>query len=113
MAPPPKYIILRKLVGRYFDKFLPKEPIYLNDEQNKLFECWQTFGIDNVKCKEHEEKFDKLYTQSANFQTKMQGLRLKQYVMSNLPTPVYKSRKKGTRKEDRLAKKRDIFDGLI
>ncbi len=31
MAPPPKYVITRKLVKRFFDKYLPRKPIMTTD----------------------------------------------------------------------------------
>ena len=114
MAPPPKYVITRNLIKRFFDKYLPREPLQSAAESNKLFECWEKFGIDNLKCKEFEKLYDKIYQQTTDYRSRVLGLRLKEEVMSTLTKPLYKNLVKGRHKDLSAirSEKRSIFEGL-
>ncbi len=48
MAPPPKYLVTRKLIRRWFENYLPKKPILATDEGARLFDCWKKNGLDSI-----------------------------------------------------------------
>lgn len=113
MAPPPKYVITRKLINHFFQSYLPKTPIILSTDENKLFECWENFGIDSPKCEEYEDLFDRAHEKTKNYGKRIESLNLKGYVLSNLKPPVYKGMKKGRFQDKPIFDKKDIFDGLF
>jgi hypothetical protein len=59
MGNPPKRIVYRKLVRRYFKKraniFSEEAMKYKSD----LIKCWETFGVDHPKCVHLIPNFDK------------------------------------------------------
>ena len=112
MAPPPKYVITRKLISRFFQKIYPQQPVVINDEQEQLFNCWSIHGIDSQKCKEYEEIFDKAYVSAKNYKSRVDSLRVKEFVMSQLATPQYKTYGKGRYFRQRFGERNDVFKGL-
>jgi hypothetical protein len=40
MAPPPKYLVTRKLVRHFLKKYIPTTPEGVKVDSNSLFECW-------------------------------------------------------------------------
>ena len=54
MAPPPKYLITRKLVRNFFKKYLPVQPPEAIDAKTQLLNCWKKYGEDDPRCKEFE-----------------------------------------------------------
>ena len=112
MAPPPKYVITRKLIGHFFKTYLPNSPIIISNDSTKLFDCWKEFGLENPKCDEFEELYDLAHNKIKNYSSRVEALKLKSAVLSHLKRPEYKNEKKGRFKEAIFDKKKDIFDGL-
>ena len=59
MGNPPKKIVYRKLIRRYFKK---RGDIYSEEAmklKNELVKCWETFGVDHPKCVHLVPRFDK------------------------------------------------------
>ena len=112
MAPPPKYLITRKLVKRFFDNYLPKEPLHSFSDGQKLFECWQIHGLDSAKCKEQELLFDHAMEESENYRRKINSMNFKSAILGTLKKPVYQKETKGRYRFDSNMKNRDIFDGV-
>lgn len=113
MAPPPKYIITRKLVKHFFQKHLPKTPILQSNEAAKLMECWRVNGIDSPKCEEFVELYHRVSEKTRNYKTRVKSLNLEGEVLSHLSRPLYKNMKKGRFNETPYFKQRDLFDGLF
>ena len=112
MAPPPKYIITRKLISHFFQNYLPTSPVIISSDATKMFECWEQFGIDSGKCEEFEELFDRAHTKMMNYKERIKSLKLKSLVLSHLKRPVYKSMLKGRFREKIVVEEKDIFNGL-
>ncbi|EGR27640.1 hypothetical protein IMG5_192440 [Ichthyophthirius multifiliis] len=111
MAPPPKYIITRKLVRKYFEKNLPKQPLETQAQQGLLQKCWKQYGLDDPRCKQFEALHDYLHTQTQQYREKIKNLRIKEDVMGKLNTPVYKNQKKGRFQSGEI-REWNIYDGL-
>lgn len=111
MAPPPKYVISRKLVKRFFDKYLPRKPMDVQNESGKLMKCWQQFGIDDPRCKEYEVLYDHMYTQTKDYRKKIEGLRIKEDVMGALLRPKYSNELKGRWRTGKTTEW-TIYDGV-
>ena len=112
MAPPPKYLITRKLVKRFFDNYLPKEPLYAYEESQKMFECWMTHGFESQKCKEYELLYDNVYDETKAYRRKLNSMNFKSTVLQTLRKPEYRNQQKGRYKERWDLRERDIFDGV-
>eukprot|EP01017_Pseudomicrothorax_dubius_P034211 TRINITY_DN4662_c0_g1_i4.p1 TRINITY_DN4662_c0_g1~~TRINITY_DN4662_c0_g1_i4.p1 ORF type:complete len:129 (+),score=44.81 TRINITY_DN4662_c0_g1_i4:59-445(+) len=108
MAPPPKRIIVRKLIKKFFENYLPRAPIGAQEEMSKLFDCWQRHGLDDAECKEAEIIFDHMIDTNYKYQNRLNSLGLKQAVTSKLATPLYKHDLKGRFRTDPLRERRRI-----
>mmetsp|Transcript_17756 Transcript_17756/g.15550 ORF Transcript_17756/g.15550 Transcript_17756/m.15550 type:complete len:114 (+) Transcript_17756:88-429(+) len=95
MAPPPKHVITRKLVKKFFNNYLPKEPIYAREEKEKLFDCYKRHGLGSHLCKEYEMLYDFIEERSAQYRARLNSMQFKQTVMQNLRKPKYKHELKG------------------
>jgi hypothetical protein len=113
MAPPPKYLITRKLVGKFFQNYLPREPFYAQDEKSKLFECWQINGIDSSKCKELEARYDFMIEQSKQYRQKLDKMGFRQSVMETLTKPKFKHELKGRHAKNVMPTQSTIYDGVF
>lgn len=71
MAPPPRYLITRNLVRRFFEKYLPRQPLETQDSGQQLFQCWEKFGVDDPRCKDFELQYDYTYKQTKNYRKKI------------------------------------------
>ena len=58
MAPPPKYLIERKLIRSISKKMVPKTPLMPEEYKNSLLECWRLNGVGSNKCVEEEQMFE-------------------------------------------------------
>ena len=54
MAPPPKYMITRRLISRYFKNNLPSRPLGIKSYEGELLNCWKNNGLEDARCKEIE-----------------------------------------------------------
>ena len=57
MAPPPKYIIERRLIKNVCKNFAPTRPIINESYFTEIFDCWRTYGVASKRCIEAEQKF--------------------------------------------------------
>ena len=112
MAPPPRYLITRRLVKRFFNSYLPRQPLNQVDEEARLFECWEVHGIDNPKCKELVVLFDQQMEKSMNYRKRVMNLRLEEQVMATLKKPRYNSLLKGRFKSRNPFGPETIYDGV-
>ncbi len=112
MSPPPRYLITRKLVGKFFQNYLPKEPIYAQDEKAKLVDCWFTNGYDHPKCRELEAKYDWSVEDARKYRERLESLNFRQTVMSTLTTPKFKHDIKGRERKPAIFKPHTIFHGV-
>jgi len=111
MAPPPKYLITRKLVKRFFTNYLPKEPLYSREDSQKLFDCWNLHGFESAKCKEFELLYDHVMKENRKYRQKLKGMNFKSTILQALNRPVYEKEKKGRSRID-PNEPRTIFDGV-
>lgn len=112
MAPPPKHLITRKLVKRFFDNYLPKEPAYAYGDSMKMFECWQAHGFDSSKCKEQEMLFDHVMLESEKYRQRLKSFNFKSEVLQTLKKPLYPKETKGRYRKRAYFEPRDVFDGV-
>lgn len=111
MAPPPKYLIARKLVDSYIKSFIPRKADTSASSQVELFNCWKQHGIDSEKCRPFSDKMISSYQEYIDFTSSVRKLKLSTVVKQELNTPVYPFFKKG---QYRDIKQRDynFYDGL-
>ena len=112
MAPPPRHVITRKLVKRFFQNYLPSEPSYAQEEKSKLMECWNKFGIDSPKCKDFEVLYDHVLDETKKYRQKLEGMKFKQSVMETLSRPTYKHETKGKYRKPSFFAPPSIYDGV-
>ena len=75
MAPPPKYVVTRKLVSRFFKNYLPTQNSQAVNETNRLLECWEKLGPGNVKCKQLEMELDKAEEKAGDYIQRLESLK--------------------------------------
>ncbi len=72
MGNPPKPIVIRKLIRRYFKK---KGDIHSEEAaimKNELIQCWETFGVDHPKCSHLVPKYDRAWALDLSLKEKYQ-----------------------------------------
>ena len=112
MAPPPKHQITRKLVKKFFEHYLPKEPLLAAEESNKLIECWNKHGADSPKCKEFELIYDYVQDQTDKYRQKIAAIKYPSTILSMLQKPQYPSLLKGRYKRPDKVGNDDFFRGI-
>jgi len=112
MAPPPKYVITRKLIKRYFKRFLPKASEPSRAHIDELRECWGQHGVGSEKCFHIVDMLDSAYTKSMRTKNSYKKLDIQAQVMGSLRKPIYPFQRKG-RYRDLPARSRDIYDGIF
>lgn len=111
MAPPPKYLITRKLITRYINSIIPKRPDPRKPLEADLFACWNAFGIESDKCRHIEIKLDTAaieYLRSTKSDVTTSTIK---EIKATLNKPVYPFHKKGAHR-DFAPKPYTIYDGL-
>jgi hypothetical protein len=112
MAPPPKYVITRKLIKRYFKRFLPRAAEPSKAHIDELRDCWGKHGIGSEKCFPIIDMLDSAYTRAMRTKNNYKKLDIEAQVMSSLRKPIYPFQRKG-RYRDLPARHRDIYDGIF
>jgi len=112
MAPPPKYQITRKLVRKFFDKYLPREPLLAHEESNKMIDCWHKNGLDSPKCKEYELIYDYIQEKTLDYRRKIANNKYPSVVLQTLQKPKYPSLLKGRYKYPNVYGEEDFFRGV-
>mmetsp|Transcript_23274 Transcript_23274/g.26972 ORF Transcript_23274/g.26972 Transcript_23274/m.26972 type:complete len:115 (+) Transcript_23274:29-373(+) len=113
MAPPPKYLITRRLIKQFFKGFLPKRPIEAGaTDYSDLVECWGKFGVDSPKCFDILHMMDDAEKQTKDYTKKLRALKFEQTVTSKLNKPVYKSMVKGKHATNKPIRHESIYDGV-
>jgi hypothetical protein len=112
MAPPPKYLITRRLVKRFFDRFLPRAPTQENAKMQQMWKLYEKYGPSAPVCKAYESIYDQEYSDRASFNRRVDSLKLKQSVTSKLTKPLFKIQVKGRFKKDFNRPPPSIFDGV-
>ena len=59
MGQPPKRVIYQKLIRRYFKRTGEIKSEEAAGLRNELYQCWEKFGIDHVKCLHLVPGFDR------------------------------------------------------
>ena len=112
MAPPPKYLISRRLVKRFFDRFLPKEPEGTSQKMDQLWNIYDSHGFESPVAKAYEKVYDKCYREGLSYRNRVGELHLKQTVSSKLTKPEFKITKKGRFHKTKTKLPPTIFDGV-
>ena len=58
MAPPPKWLIQRKLIRAMVKKVVPQRPLIPQEYFTKLTDCWKRHGIGSAKCADEEMMYN-------------------------------------------------------
>lgn len=58
MAPPPKYLVERKLIRSIVKKVVPQRPLIPPEYFSKLTDCWKKHGIGSSKCSDEEMMYN-------------------------------------------------------
>jgi hypothetical protein len=58
MAPPPKYLVERKLIRSIVKKVVPQRPLIPTEYFSKLTDCWKKHGIGSSKCSDEEMMYN-------------------------------------------------------
>ena len=111
MAPPPKYMITRKLINRYINSILPKRGDPTKQLETELFTCWSTFGIESDKCRNIEMKLDATSMEYMKSLKKDRSSNVIKEINATLNKPVYSFQKKGAHR-DIVPRPYTIYDGL-
>lgn len=112
MAPPPKYVISRKLIKRYFKRFLPTAQDPPKTFIDELRQCWDKHGQGSEKCFDIVDKLDSAYIKAIKTRNNYKKLDIQAQVMTSLRKPIYPFQRKG-RYRDLPARSRDIYDGIF
>jgi hypothetical protein len=112
MAPPPKYMITRRLIGRYMKSFVPVQADQSRMFEVELFNCWKTFGIDSDKCNHIMKKVENYAGVNVSQAARENAQRLATEIKSELNKPLYSFHKKG-RYRDFAPRTFNIYDGII
>lgn len=112
MAPPPKHVITRKLIKRYFKRFLPIAVDTTRGYVDQLKECYALNGAGSEKCNDIVERLNTAYASSSKNRSRFKKLDIESQVMSALRKPIYSSQRKGNYR-DLPAREKDIYDGIF
>lgn len=124
MAPPPKYLITRRLIDRYMKSFKSIKADQTTLLQNELFSCWKTHGVESESChhilmkikevspkQQVVSKYDKA-KKGKNGLHKTTEKSLSTMIKEELNKPVFPFEKKG-RFRDFNQRPKTIYDGII
>ena len=59
MGNPPKRVVYQKLIGRYFKRTGDIKSEKALQLRSELYQCWERFGVDHIKCQHLVTGFDK------------------------------------------------------
>lgn len=111
MAPPPKYILTRRLIKQYFEKNLPDFPSYLKLKELPIMHCWEKYGPGDIKCDQYQEDFDNFFNEINRFRNDLKTNHPMKTVMKQLNRPRYPVDSKG--KNRRYPYEKSIYDGIL
>lgn len=111
MAPPPKYVITRKLITRYINSIIPRKADPRKPLEADLFACWNTFGIESDKCRHIEIKLDAASVDYLKGMKQNDTTKVIKEIKATLNKPVYPFSKKGAHR-DFAPRPYTIYDGL-
>jgi hypothetical protein len=114
MGPPPKYLITRKLVRRFFNRYTANTAADQDEtpKMQKLWDLYDRYGLDSPVPEAYEAVYDREYEARASFYKRIQDMRLRQGVMMNLPKPAFKFLVRGRFKKISYRRPPSIFDGV-
>ena len=112
MANPPKHLITRTLVKRYFKRFLPTMTDSTKPFIDEIIECYRQHGAFSEKCQPIVDRMDNAYAKSMKTKADYSKLDVQGEVLGTLRKPVYPFQKKGRYRTLR-PRQRDIYDGLF
>ena len=58
VAPPPRYMIQRKLIRAIVKKVVPNEPLIPTEYFTRLTDCWKRHGVGSSKCGDEEMMYN-------------------------------------------------------
>ena len=111
MAPPPKYLITRRLITRYITTIMPRRADHRKPLESELFACWNAFGIESDKCRHLEIKLDNASDEYLKSSKKQDSVHVIKELKATLNTPVYSFHKKGAHR-DFVPRPYTMYDGL-
>ena len=112
MAPPPKHVITRRLVKRYFKRFMPMVADNSQQFLGQVMDCFKKHGLDSEKCADLVEQASKAKRRAFHARNQLRKLNVRSEVMQTLRKPIYPSQRKG-RYRDLPFRERDIYDGIL
>lgn len=111
MAPPPKYLITRRLIDRYMKSFTPNKPNPGEAGMNELFNCWRVHGIESEKCRPVVERMEQSSKEYSEFMKSRRELDLSKQIKCELNAPIYSFQKKG-RYRSFAPRPYNFYDGI-
>jgi hypothetical protein len=111
MAPPPKYLITRRLIDRYMKSFVPARVDLSKVMEIELLQCYKAYGFDSEKCNQLILKLEG-QMEAANPKSQSQiNLKLSTEIKKELNKPLYPSEKKG-RFRNMAPRPYNFYDGI-
>jgi NADPH-dependent 7-cyano-7-deazaguanine reductase QueF len=112
MANPPRHVVSRTLVKRYFKRFLPRMADNNKSFFDEIVNCYRTHGLFNEKCQPIIDKVDANQARALKVKNEYTKLDVQGSVLNSLRKPVYSFQKKGRYRTLR-PRQRDIYDGIF
>ena len=112
MAPPPKHVITRTLIKRYFKKFIPRGFDNTKRGIKDLKDCFKMHGMNSDKCNGILEKLEAAYMKQSKVRSQYKKLDIQAQVLESLKKPVYPFQRKG-RYRDIPVRQKTIYDGIF
>lgn len=112
MANPPRHVVSRTLIKRYFKRFLPTMGDSTKPFFDEIINCYRTHGLFNEKCQPIIDRLDESQARAMKVKSDYTKLDVQGVVLGSLRKPVYGFQKKGRYRTMR-PRQRDIYDGIF
>lgn len=112
MAPPPKWLITRRLIDSYVVKYIPTKVDNSKMYEEELFNCWRIHGIESDKCMHIVTKIQDSSSEYREYRQAVNKLKLQTEIKRELNRPVFSFQKKG-RFKDLVPRQLNIYDGIF
>lgn len=111
MAPPPRYLITRNLIRRYFDRMIPDTKNIKKDD-TALRASLLRYGIGHPKVKEAYDDMMFKFKKQEKMAKKFERNNPKTAVLRSLNFPTYQNLRRGKEKTWAV-RPLNIYDGII
>ncbi len=116
MGYPPQIELTRKLIRSHFKRHdTMKSTAAVQNKVDQVMKCWHKHGFLSELCADVVEQFNQAINEQKKPELKIEGMKLSQFVMNELNTPIYPKHMKGRHKDwytDLLPRKDSIYDGI-